>query len=367
MAAMATPRKKVIMVKKIGEGNNATVWRAYTPKSRSYSVVKRIRTESSRVYCVYGWKAAGYARPLKRVRGASAAFVVDMADDPIDLEKTPSQCIATLECASEACHSDAATTLIKGNEFLTEVAVGACLSAYVNPFLPHAVFCKQLSAWRTKEFEHSEMEHAGTSLQDCVHLLSEEQLTSILLQVLVALEWAQTNVRFKHHDLHPGNVFVKKLVVRDKWLMPSGLEVELPDTTVQAVIADFGLSAVSDPQTLFRHCRVDYSLMNTDERAWGQWSHSLDNARGYDFVVLLSCLKQDTCKRLKSLVQSFLKATRAVFPKLRMSHRGRPLVAVDVTPEQLVAKMLPSFSQEGLAQIQEPGLGTLTNDSTNKK
>lgn len=327
----------MVLLNRVGRGNNASVWRARFPKRRKVGIVKRISLRRTAVYARFAWRAAGLASPLHRVSGEDEAFVRGIAGSCYDLEASEETCVVPLDCVYAPTKADGAQKLLRGNEYCTEVAVGVCLTRRVNAALPAPTFCRIQAAWRSAAFGNILMEHAGKSLESCLDSLTLAQLQSVVLQVLVALAWAQKRAHFKHHDLHPGNVFIKRSEVPAAWHTPSGTCVHLPDTSLRAVIADFGLSAATDSRSAIRHCRADYALMSTEGRAWGAWTERLEGDEGYDIMVLISALREDaTVPAQSAWVRSLEKAARELAPALRMSNRGRPLTRVGFAPEQLL-------------------------------
>jgi hypothetical protein len=146
--------------------------------------------------------------------------------------------------------------------------------------------------------------------------------------------------------MHNGNVFILSKPVPVTWKTPSGLSIELPSTTKKATIADFGLSAATDPRTSLRHARVDYELMNVEEKSWGKWSHELEGNEGYDFTVLFFCLLRDSCNLLhKKWLKGVEKKIRALQPKLKVSSRSRPLQDVGLHPEKILQECFTEFLQ----------------------
>jgi hypothetical protein len=321
------PFGKIIFRKCIGQGSNASVWRAYFPKIRSTKIVKRINFERSRVFCEYNWDLAQLS-PQKHLKVANMDLILGIFS-----EKTGS----SLDTAYLTLKRDGAERFLYGNEFANEVAIGACLKLYVNTCLPCHSFCHLDEAWSTKDYGMIAMSHAGKCITEVIDDLHLSQIQSVVLQVLVSLSWAQEKVKFKHHDLHTGNVFVRNAEVSESWTTPKGIQVKLPSTAKQAVIADFGLSAATDPETLIRHSRIDFDLMSTDRKGWGEWNDILENNCGYDIIVFLSCMAEDTqYSESKKWLQQTLKAARSLVPKFTISKINRPLSRINFSPEDFL-------------------------------
>jgi serine/threonine protein kinase len=323
----------------LGQGNNASVWKAYFPAKHAFKIVKRIPFDRSRVFCSFKWKEAGHKLPKKRILLTSSRFIGKLFADREDVKLLKNECASTIVAATKENEdkSDGSNIILLGNEFLTEVGVGSCLSIYVNSCLPISTFCTLQAAWSTPQHGNIAMSHAGECFGDVINELNLSQVQSIVIQVLVALSWAQKKCHFKHHDLHSGNVFVKSKQIDDKWSSPHGLSLKIPDKTMQAVIADFGLSAATDPQTKIRHERIDYSLLNTQAVVWGDWNGTLKENEGYDMIVFLSCILRDAENRSSKMwLRKTLQAARSLMKGLRISRNDRPLVKVPLTPDDLL-------------------------------
>lgn len=326
-SAKKKPFGKIQYKKCIGQGSNASVWRAYFPKIHETKIIKRINFDRSRIYCDYDWGIANKT-PTLNIRVGDFSCIRELWSERIG---------TTIETAILHLKRDGAEKFLLGNEFATEVAVGACLKLYVNNCLPCNTFCNLEEAWSEKYYGIIAMSHAGKSIVDVLDDLDLIQIQSIVLQVLIALSWAQEKTHFKHHDLHTGNVFVRNKDVCESWTTPSGLKINLPSTDKQAVIADFGLSAATDPESLIRHSRIDYNLMSTDRKGWGAWNDILENNRGYDIIVFLSCMAEDTLMfTSKKWIQETLKIARSLVPKFKISSINRPQSDVNFLPDDLL-------------------------------
>lgn len=339
-----TPIGPMILKKRIAHGETAAVWSAFFPKKRMAKFVKRIHLKESAVFARVLWRQAGLQFPRYRLNNISSAFVKGIAPYKTDLISDATHCVTSIQSVAFPYDSEGARVIRKGNEYITEVSVGNCLHKYVNPHLPCATFCRNSANWKSSNglYGNIAMEDAGVSLNECIDKLSLEELQSVVCQVLVALSWAQKLVQFKHHDLHTGNVFVIRKNVQSEWKTPNGVILRLPATSVRAIIADFGLSAATDPTTLTRHCRIDYSFLAVGSKAWGIWEHELMGNEGYDAVVFLRG-EQDTSVHSQWL-RSVMQLCRNLFPKLRVSKNDRPLVRVPFTPEDLLRCMLQEYA-----------------------
>jgi len=307
---------KTRIANKLGSGSNASAFQAQI--GFKIKILKKINKHRCKIYCLYKSK-----KKRKCILGGDVKNLLGFSSRPLKTDD-PEVIATQLSCVHSPIASNGAKFIVLGNEFITEYAVSLCLERVVNPFLPYPVFSIIDDAWTTANHYNFSMDYAGISLDKAK--LSLTQLKSVVLQILLALERAQNSVYFKHHDLHPGNVFVKFQKVPELWNSFSSTTYRLPDCSVSANIIDYGLSAATDYDTKIRYARVDYSLLDID-RVWGNWNHKLDDNNAYDISVFLYILSQSV---LVSSHKSWLKGILSIFrkqvtPKLSISRIGRPL------------------------------------------
>jgi len=248
-----------------------------------------------------------------------------MASDLRELHAEGDSCVSAVTTTSQPWCKDSATTLQLGDEFFTEAKVGSIIRT-VNDDLPRPVFCTHRAFWRTHFCGYIAMDFAGKSLEEVMPSLLLPQLQSIVYQVLIALQWAQHRVQFKHHDLHTGNVFVKFSKVPFDWVTCSEDIVTLPCNSVQAVIADFGFSSASFKNV--RYGRMDFSLLDLDGKAWGKWNNDLQDNAGYDAAVFLRSALDECSGQKRVWIKSLLDMLHSKNPGMKMSKYGRPLTNV---------------------------------------
>jgi hypothetical protein len=363
------PMGKMILKYRIGSGSNATVYSAYFPSLNTSKIVKRINLHFSALYCLLRWKKAGFKIPKKHVPNAPENCIENLYSNMEEIEEflqltggkkgkktllsyklSNDLCISRISCAirDNLKEIDGATKVSRAEEYVNEVEVGKVVRDVVNLALPSPTFCRIFETWKTTVYGNIAMEDAGVSLEDVIYKMKLSQFKSIILQILISLCWAQKVSYFKHHDLHSGNAFMKRRNVKKIWELPSGSTITLPDTNYQAIIADFGLSSITDPRTKTRHCRLDYGILDTDERGWGAWEEGLEGNEGYDIAVLLHSLIDD-CKRyedyvdpeIEQWVQSLMKLLRAQSPFMRISKKqGRPLCNIPLNVEEYILNII---------------------------
>lgn len=333
----------------IGKGACASVYIARFVSSHPFrgggqthgnatAIVKRMRRSKVDVFATYSWRAAGLKSP-PRVAWQKGGLVLEYdhvqsvldaqdsgdesADSGDESPKGASPGVVRLPVAwTVARHDrDGATALWRSGAFATEAAVAACLQGHVEPHLPAPIFCRHRDAWLTRKYAFIAMDWAGQPLEDLLPSLTLPDVQALVLQVLIALAWAQDKVHFKHHDLHTGNVFARPIGVPRTWRAPWGSAYTLPATRWRAVVADFGLSAATDPDSKVRFSRADYCLMDVDEDEWGDWTNALYEYEAYDVVVFLMSMLD--CEDVSGSVRTWLKrlksAVRELDPRVQVS------------------------------------------------
>jgi len=238
---------------------------------------------------------------------------------------------------------EGATKRCQLNEYLNEAIIGLTLSKHLK--LPHVV--KTRDAWITDATGFILQDYGGTSLYKSMVDLTREEFQSIMLQTMITLSIAQDTLHFKHHDVHLENVFVGPLKDSDK--TESGLALNgskfwkytLKDSNGNpfsiyvnhcqklAKLGDFGLSAITDPESKVRYERADFSLLDSGEQEWGEWSGHLDNQKPYDLLTLLSkfFMEDETslCKTSHAKwAREIYKAVQVLMPESECSSIGRP-------------------------------------------
>ena len=170
------------------------------------------------------------------------------------------------------------------------------------------------------------MPFAGKELSDWE--LSSSRLQSVVVQVMIALYWAQHLHHFKHHDLHSSNVFFHDEQVPEVWTLPDGRRVRLPDTSIRAVIADFGHASFTDNG--YRFTRMDVKDLDVGP-AWGRWNSRLEGNEGYDLAVLVDTLLAEVdAKPSRLFLTSLMRAMTSIHP-FHMTAKHRPVTNVRVT------------------------------------
>lgn len=186
-------------------------------------------------------------------------------------------------------------------EFLHEVMVGAAMSRALTGITPHVT--QTLAAHVHEGRGYLVMQRAHGTLREALmdnitpmRRLGPTQVAIMYFQIMHAVACAQAAVKFKHHDLHLGNVFLHD--TPDAWRGATHLAYTvgsstyyLPNTVgVMPCLSDFGLASV-ELRSGVRLARADLEEFgNSDRETWGEWTPKLDGQRGYDLQVLFADL-----------------------------------------------------------------------------
>jgi len=307
LSKLGEPRGTMKRLVRIGEGATAEVYLSLFTRGykRTVFVVKEIFIEDDRVLC----------RGDKDLRGTPHK----------DLEFGGTKEVHyTLQSHSK----DGAVQVCRASSWKVECVVSHALR-FVNNHLPSPVFNIIHDAWTTRRKRYTVMPFAGTTLCDLA--LPPKKFQSVVLQVLVALAWAQYTSHFKHHDLHSENVFVSDRTVPNVWPLPDGACIRLPDATVSARIADYGQSSITFHKTRFT--RIDVHELDLNSLKWGAWNSILEGNEGYDMAVFLYSLEDDCMDNETDNLQfvHFLQQVAKSIRPYKMSKYGRPYGKIGVT------------------------------------
>lgn len=261
------PIGKPVLLKKLGSGSNAIVYSAQVGKK--FVLVKRISFHSTEVFM----KTKEYS--LKVIRNKPIKNLKHIIFDPSDAPCTPfAYGYIELNC-------DNANKMIVSSSYINEAMVGSLISDL--PF-----FCKTLTAYSGFRHGHILMDYAGKPLDEYMENLNLDETLSIIQQVMIGLMWAQDKYKFKHHDLHIGNVFLsEKTVFPLEHELPNKEKITLKSNKYYVQIGDYGFASATDPDTNIRYGRCDMHLNSSGTKYWGKWSNKLEGNEGYDILLFL--------------------------------------------------------------------------------
>ena len=326
------------LIQPVAKGSSATIWTSQLKikgKKPKKFVTKRIHKNRNEIVGVYNWKKAGMIIAPQKTRAPLKlnCITLDLDFDFKNLKKD--ECVLSMRNAYAEWKKDDAIKLSLRTNYITECMIAKVLRKKVSPFLPVPIFCRIKANFSTLYHHNIVMDYAGSELETMADDLTLNEFKSIVLQVLIALSWSQHLVKFKHHDLHPGNVYFKYKKISQNWKLPSGKEIMLPSNNVEAIIADFGLSVANVGTT--RIGRLDFPLLSTDNnKKWGEWDYDLVGNEGYDVIVLLDSLKDDTVGKQYEWIKQLLDKIKEKLPTLKISSINRPLCKVNITPEEIL-------------------------------
>ena len=306
LSRRSLPSKTVCVGNRLHDSNLGAIYCAKYQDSEVPYILKTIELNEQNVYAVV---LGRHRTTLRGCERSKVLLVTEHKSDAREFQDTfckgPLDRLTTV-CkvvyVEDALQRDQANKLILVNEYLNEAIVGLVLSHFVK--LPNIV--------RTHEtwIEHATgflfQDYAGSSLQKHMSEFSLDEFKSLVLQVFATLAMAQERTEFKHHDVHLENVFFSRvkpgLPILDAfpgaadatcWAYP----IQTRGTTVylkvhhQGILArlgDFGLAAITDPETSTRYERVDYPILDAGDQEWGSWNGHVKDHESYDALSFLS-------------------------------------------------------------------------------
>lgn len=216
-------------------------------------------------------------------------------------------------------------------------------------------------------------EYMHLDLKHYLGAFRRKHIRVIMAQIAFALHCGQLLVGLKHHDLHSENIFCQlieppkgeshkdfpSLVYNGSralhtypkltYIFEDGTVMTLPNIGVLAKIGDFGIAAVSDPQTHKRIYRIDMDSYNGPDRPTlhlsGHYNEVLEGNEGYDLQTLFAHimaqdLRTDVSDSLTEMNATILGTTA------RTSERGRPFASYTsrMTPKEFLLKC-PEFRE----------------------
>jgi len=181
-----------------------------------------------------------------------------------------------------------------------------------------------------------------------------KDLAGFYLQAFATLHMLQSTCDFKHHDLHPGNVFVKRIDDTMMWKgkkmieathftyeLDDGVVLTFPNNGYIVKIGDFGFSSLGvHGRRLQRLDLSTYARGSSD----GEWNAELKSRRGHDGQVCMSMPPFEyNSDRVNDpgtieLLQRLRRATQGPTGKLSRS-RYKPVVVSDVSPMEVIKQV----------------------------
>lgn len=190
------------------------------------------------------------------------------------------------------------STLLELDTFHNDAVCGHILSSVIDS--PH--ICRTFNVYRENSKTGAiQMEKMDG---DMVHVLESteldtEAIAGFYFQVLFVLQQCQDKLRFKHHDLHPYNVFLHKLTPTDlfhgeplmsashfEYTGRNGVKFYVPNSGYIAKIGDFDLASLKTPEGVEVR-RIDINCYTS--KTWGVFKpFDSDDDASYDAQTLLS-------------------------------------------------------------------------------
>lgn len=300
------PLGKLHIQKLIGKGTNATVYACKA--GLKHCLIKRINFHVIECYI----KAEKYSLNIFRNK-----FIKDINDICIDVSE-PCQ---PFSYGYTEYNDDNANKLILSTTYINEVMVGLLISDI--PF-----FVKTFAGFSSYRHGNILIEYGGEPLEDHLDDMNMEDIQSVIQQVMIGLFWAQFKYKFKHHDLHIGNVFVKKNVdFPVTYSLPNGDSITLKSNKYKVSIGDYGFASATDPNTKIRYGRCDIHINTKNSVGWGKFDNTLQGNTGYDILMFLSFLKEeivieDHKMYVDTILKKFKKRTRISETHLRPQNKS---------------------------------------------
>jgi hypothetical protein len=256
--------------------------------------------------------------------------------------------IAKVAWLTDTINRDGATKLIRLNEYLNEAMVGHILASWTSPTSRH--FVKTYGSWIADSTGFIMQEYAGTSLLKNMADLTFDQFKSIIVQVLLCLAEAQEHFHLKHHDVHLDNVFISKTSDEVYEYSIGSDTFKVKNYGILVRLGDYGLSAITDPESKTRFERVDYEMLDAGDVEWGKWCGSLEGQRSYDAVTFLSkfFLRDESglCPdHFLAWARRTYKEMKQKWPDIECSTNGRPFRNREGNAKIVEILKLPVFNE----------------------
>jgi hypothetical protein len=256
-------------------------------------VLKTLKLDEQNVYAV----TKDLSIRKRTLRGTHNQHIVFIADK--------SECKEWCQCyrvsdlvIKKVCYitgeldRDRAKTVLLGNEYINEAAIGM-----VAKFIPLPHFVHTHDAYIKHGMGNILMDYAGQPMMRMMTEFSLDQFKSATMQTLLALHFAQEYVQMKHHDLHLDNVFIgmvheqqhkgTKLSSAPAWKYTvADQDYFVPHMNLLVKLGDYGLASANIGSLRFE--RVDYPMLDSCSMYWGAWNGKLDGNRSYDIVTYLT-------------------------------------------------------------------------------
>jgi len=230
-------------------------------------------------------------------------------------------------------------------EYFHELIMGLTLRDTLSDIPVFSRAFLQFADLEKKQLHFSKV--GGKELDLVIHDMHDEELQSVVFQVLVSICIAQKRIQLKHHDLHLGNVMVSPRAQTGSWDINTPVGVfTVPLIGYDATIIDFGLSScVSSSEGTYRGSvkqvqisRLDSDLLSMGEsgtssaskssdigKSWGVWDPDLEDDTGYDFSMFVESIV-DTVIQERPLAISKLTFLSELqkFSQTKCTERNRP-------------------------------------------
>ena len=225
-------------------------------------------------------------------------------------------------------------------EFISESLLYLLLTQLTHTICPHIVM--GLRAFACNNTGYILQEQINGTLEDvleCNPNLTVQELAGFCIQICFTLHMLQSICAFKHHDLHYGNIFLKKIDDELHWkgkllkeakffsyIVDANTTLTIRNSGYIVKIGDFATSS------LYLHGKRLQSIeveVNNDSNSWGPWNNKFEGYEGYDLQMLFSSppFDMDSWRAKDEQTQLLLQHLRSVSigPNGKLTERCRPV------------------------------------------
>ena len=197
-------------------------------------------------------------------------------------------------CIDDKCEKTVAIKVTKEPTAKMEYKIADKLKGLGVPDMYHFKSCKD--GKDVLFFEYVD----GKTLNEFLKTpVSREVYKSIMAQVLYNLYRIQKKIpTFRHHDLHGGNIIIRKVPVKDVKISFPGTQYTISNAGVEPVIIDFGFSKITG---------IKNPLVESEERKnIGIYKNSPKFYDVHFFLITIFSIVNPPSNEIQSYVRSFI-------------------------------------------------------------
>jgi tRNA A-37 threonylcarbamoyl transferase component Bud32 len=197
-------------------------------------------------------------------------------------------------CIDDKCEKNVAIKITREPTAKMEYKIADKLKGLGVPDMYHFKSCKD--GKDVLFFEYIEGQTLNEFLKDSV---SREVYKSIMVQVLYNLYRIQKKFpTFRHHDLHGGNIIIRKVPVKDINISFPGTQYTINNSGVEPVIIDFGFSKITG---------IKNPLVESEQRKnIGIYKNSPKSYDVHYFLITIFSIVNPPSNEVQRYVRSFI-------------------------------------------------------------